>query len=66
MSVFFDYESYAQQRAMEAMQPKEVKKWTRREVEEFKKKKEEKKRRRLLGEYGKESDGLLERDPMSR
>ncbi|KAJ3304971.1 hypothetical protein HDV03_002201 [Kappamyces sp. JEL0829] len=52
MSYFFDVEKYQQERALDRMQPKVVKKYTRKEVEKFKKKKHEKKVASLLQRMG--------------
>jgi hypothetical protein len=64
MSFYFDVDAYEKQRAESGgkgeKEERGKKVLSRKEVEEFKRKKEEKRRRRLLGEYGKDSDGLFE------
>lgn len=53
MSYFFDVEKYQEERALDRMKPKVVKKYTKGQVDQFKKKKHEKKVASLLMRMGK-------------
>ena len=52
MSYFFDVEKYQQERALDRMKPKVVKKYTKKELDKFKQKKHEKKVASLLQRMG--------------
>jgi hypothetical protein len=55
MSYFFDVEKYQEERALDRMKPKVVKKYTKKQVENFKKQKYEKKVKRLIERMGKDA-----------
>jgi WW domain len=55
MSYFFDVEKYQEERALDRMKPKVVKKYTKKQVDNFKKQKHEKKVKRLLERMGKDA-----------
>ena len=55
MSYFFDVEKYQEERALDRLKPKVVKKYTKKQVDNFKKQKHEKKVKRLIERMGKDA-----------